>query len=279
MTTDGLGPAMREDGFVVLPGFASVEAIAALRTRAAEIVEAFDPRVAAGIFSTRDDARKNDDYFLTSGNVIRCFFEEDAFDERGVLRVPKALAINKIGHALHDLDPVFERFSHESRLDAVARAVGLTEPRVYQSMLIFKQPHVGGEVAWHQDATYFHTEPQSVTGFWFALEDADRSNGCLWVRRGAHHGPVRARFIVEEGGGRLEALDDTPWPTLEEAEALEVPAGTLVVFHGALPHYSAPNRSGASRLAYTLHAVDGSAAYAPENWLQRPSSFPARGFV
>jgi phytanoyl-CoA hydroxylase len=48
-----------------------------------------------------------------------------------------------------------------------------------------------------------------------------------------------------------------------------VPAGTLVVFHGLLPHYSAANRSPRSRLAYTLHVTDGRAAYAASNWLQR----------
>jgi phytanoyl-CoA hydroxylase len=57
-----------------------------------------------------------------------------------------------------------------------------------------------------------------------------------------------------------------------------VKAGTLVVFHGLLPHYSAPNRSAVSRHAYTLHATDASAHYSPNNWLQRPDTFPARGF-
>jgi phytanoyl-CoA hydroxylase len=48
-----------------------------------------------------------------------------------------------------------------------------------------------------------------------------------------------------------------------------VAAGTLVVFDGLLPHYSGPNRSPVSRMAYTLHVTDGRAAYSPLNWLQR----------
>jgi phytanoyl-CoA hydroxylase len=48
-----------------------------------------------------------------------------------------------------------------------------------------------------------------------------------------------------------------------------VKAGTLIAFHGLLPHYSAANRSPRSRLAYTLHVTDGRTAYAPGNWLQR----------
>ncbi|MBV8750677.1 MAG: GNAT family N-acetyltransferase [Candidatus Eremiobacteraeota bacterium] len=277
---DSLRSRFERDGFLVVPGFVSAEAIAALRTRAAEIVDAFDPSVAAGIFTTRDESStKSDEYFLTSGTTIRCFFEEEAFDASDALRQAKELSINKIGHAMHDLDPVFERFSHGSRFDGLVRGLGLAEPLIYQSMYIFKQPHIGGEVRWHQDATYFETEPSTVTTLWFALEHADRSNGCLWVQRGGHRTPLRERFVVDAAGSRLERLDDTPWPSDAEAEPLEVEAGTLVVFHGLLPHYSAPNRSATSRHAYTLHAVDGRARYSPKNWLQRDAAFPPRGFV
>ncbi len=268
------------DGFLVLPGFASAGAVAGLRARAEAIVAAFDPAAASGVFTTRDEsATKSDDYFLSSGDKVRCFFEEEAFDERGALRAPKALAINKIGHALHDLDPVFARFSHDPRLHALTVALGLAEPLVYQSMYIFKQPRIGGEVRWHQDATYFDTAPVSVTTLWFALERADVSKGCLWVQRGGQRTPLRERFVVDAAGSRLERLDHTPWTGSAEAEPVEVEAGTLVVLHGLLPHYSAPNRSAASRHAYTLHAVDGRARYAPTNWLRRGPDFPPRGFV
>ncbi len=180
---------------------------------------------------------------------------------------------------MHDLDPVFERFSRDPRLHALALELGLAEPRVYQSMYIFKQPRIGGEVRWHQDATYFDTDPVSVTTLWFALERADRTNGCLWVQRGGHRTPLRERFVVDGGAGRLERIDATPWPSQDAAEPVEVDAGTLVVMHGRLPHYSAPNRSAASRHAYTLHAVDARTRYSPANWLQRDAAFPARGFV
>ena len=269
-TAEPLAARFAEDGFVEIPAFVAPETIAALRDRAGAIVDGFDPTTEGAVFSTRDDAKtKAEAYFLTSGDAVRCFFEEEAFDERGALRAPKHLAINKIGHALHDLDPVFAPFANDPRIGAIARELGLSRPRVMQSMYIFKQPHIGGEVRWHQDATYFVTEPQTVTTFWFALERATRENGCLWAQRGGHRTPLRERFRVENGVPRMQALDATPWPDATVAEPLEVDAGTLLVFHGLLPHYSAPNRSSTSRHAFTLHVVDAAATYAAENWLQR----------
>jgi len=146
-------------------------------------------------------------------------------------------------------------------------------------MYIFKQPGIGGEVRWHQDATYFETTPVSVTTFWFALEDATLDNGCLWAEPGGHRGPLRERFIRNGDQVRVEKLDAMPWPDDSTAVPLEVKAGALVCFHGLLPHYSAPNRSPVSRHAYTLHATDGQTEYAAHNWIQRDAAFPVRGFV
>ena len=278
MESTTLREKFNRDGFLVLPGFKSGHEIAAVRQRALDIVEAFDPAQGSAVFTTNEQARAVNDYFLGSADTIRCFFEEEAFDAQGRLKQAKALSINKIGHALHDLDPEFDRFSHGSKLAALAQEIGLLQPQVWQSMVIFKQPGIGGEVGWHQDATFFHTTPISVTTFWFALEDASVENGCLWVEPGGHRGPLRERFVRSGDLVRMEALDDTPWPDGKSALPIEVAAGALVVFHGLLPHYSAPNRSAFSRHAYTLHATSALAQYAPGNWLQRGHTLPVRGF-
>ncbi len=268
----------RDDGYLVLPGFKGAGEIAALRRRAGEIVDAFDPAESRSVFTTNDQGKRTDRWFLDSGDKVRCFFEEEAFDAAGALRQDKSFSINKIGHAMHDLDPVFDAFSRDPGLAAIATDIGLTAPQIWQSMYIFKQPGIGGEVRWHQDATFFETDPISVTTFWFALEDASISNGCLWVEPGGHTGPLRERFVRAGDATHIETLDPAPWPDAN-AVAVEVQAGALVMFHGRLPHYSAPNRSPISRHAYTLHVTDGTAAYAAHNWLQRGPQMPVRGFV
>src|SRR5438270_2220832 len=136
------------DGFLVLEDFVSAADCAALRARAEELVAAFDPSVVS-IFSTHEQTRTSDKYFLTSGDKIRCFFEEEAFDQAGRLRQSKARSINKIGHALHDLDPAFARFSRTDALKQLIADLGIARPLLVQSMYIFKQPSIGGEVTCH----------------------------------------------------------------------------------------------------------------------------------
>jgi phytanoyl-CoA hydroxylase len=269
--------AYDRDGFLVLPGFKSTAELAAVRQRAQAIVDAFVPGQETSVFSTRNQALTADAALIASADQVHCFFEEEAFGADGRLQVPQARAINKIGHALHDLDPVFDAFSHGPELAALAAGLGLAQPQVWQSQVIFKQPGIGGEVRWHQDASFFVTRPITVTTFWFALEDAALDNGCLWVEPGGHRGPLREQFVREGERLRLEPLDGAPWPETANALPLPVPAGTLVVFHGLLPHYSAANRSPRSRMAYTLHVTDAAAEYASANWLQRSADFPARG--
>ena len=271
--------AYETEGFLVLPGFRSAAQIAAVQQRAREIVDAFEPGDRTGVFSSVAPQRLADQALIASADQVHCFFEEEAFDAEGRLRVPKALSINKIGHALHDRDPVFDAFSRGPDLAALATDLGLLQPQIWQSMVIFKQPGIGGEVRWHQDASFFVTEPMSVTTFWFALEDATLANGCLWAQPGGHRTPLRERFVREGDSLRMDKLDATPWPDESTAVPLEVAAGSLVVFGGLLPHYSAPNRSPQSRLAYTLHVTDGRCAYAASNWLRRGPELPLRGFV
>ncbi|HEX8148111.1 MAG TPA: phytanoyl-CoA dioxygenase family protein [Pyrinomonadaceae bacterium] len=270
--------AYERDGFLVLEEFVAPSECDRLRARACELVEAFEPGEVLSVFTTREQTRRSDEYFLGSGDRVRFFFEEDAFGADGRLLKEKARAINKIGHALHDLDPVFEDFSRTPALKSLAGSLGYARPLLVQSMYIFKQPRIGGEVACHQDATFLYTEPLTVTGLWFALEDATTENGCLWALAGGHRRGLKSRFLRAGGGGtRFETYDESPWPD-EGLVPLEVKKGALVLLHGLLPHLSRANRSPRSRHAYTLHVVEEAARYPEDNWLRRGGDMPFRGF-
>ena len=123
--------AYARDGFAVLPDFVTGADCEALKARAAELAAGFEPAGAPTAFSTVDQAHARDRYFRESGGAIRFFVEAEAQGQ-----------LNKIGHALHDLDPVFERFSRQPRLAELAHHLGLAEPLLLQSNRLGGQPRV-----------------------------------------------------------------------------------------------------------------------------------------
>jgi phytanoyl-CoA hydroxylase len=266
-------------GVIILRDFVSPKTCLELKKRALELVDDFDPGAVKSVFSTTDQTQLDDRYFIESGDKIRFFLEKGAFSESGVLRQSKEGSLNKMGHAMHDLDPVFDRFSRTPALAKIASRLGVADPAIIQSMYIFKPPRIGGEVVCHQDSTYIYTEPESCVGFWFALEDATIDNGCMHFIPGGHRLPLKQRnYRVGEFELATEILDAEPWPEHLKLPA-EASAGTLVVFDGRTPHLSGPNRSEKSRHAYTLHVIDQACHYPAENWLQRSSDLPLRGFI
>jgi phytanoyl-CoA hydroxylase len=266
-----------DDGFLVVEGFVDEEECDRLRARAAEMVQEFDPADIVSIFSTHEQNRTTDDYFLTSGDKIRFFFEENAFNADGTLKYEKEKSINKIGHALHDLDPIFERFSRSEKVKELTKSIGMKDPLLLQSMYIFKQPNIGGEVTCHQDSTFLYTDPIDIVGLWFALEDATIENGCLWAIPGGHRNGLKSRWVRSSEGMKFDIFDAEPWPE-DQLVPLEVSKGNLILLNGLLPHRSFENRSPRSRHAYTLHLIGGDANYPADNWLQRSPTMPLRGF-
>jgi ectoine hydroxylase-related dioxygenase (phytanoyl-CoA dioxygenase family) len=258
-----------QQGVVVFKDLFALGTMDQLKQAALHIVDEFDAESTRSIFTTKGKATSSDQYFLSSDDAIRCFFEEDAFDQHGNLAQAKSLSINKIGHALHKHNTEFNVFTKQGVIGEIARALGLVTPLVHQSMYIFKQPKIGGEVSWHQDATYFLTHPSTVLTFWLAIEDANLNNGCLMIAPNTGNYPLKEQFKrFKDDTTELKALHPIAWPNNSSAEPLEVSAGSLVVFNGVLPHFSRANTSDKSRHAFTLHITCGTAKYDEYNWLR-----------
>ena len=256
------------NGYLIIEDFKTHKECDELINRSKELIEEQDFNNQQSVFDTVSQSHNDDNYFLESGDKIRFFFEEKANLDQKNVKTNKQYIVNKIGHALHDLDDKFIAFSKNEQLDQIAKAVGFHDPLLLQSMYIFKQPKIGGEVVCHQDSTFIITEPESTVGFWFALEDANKDNGCLQVASGGHKGPLRKLFKRDNNQMKMEELSNEPFP--ETDTFVEVKKGTLVLLHGRLPHYSCENKSPNSRHAYTIHAIDGNSKYLDYNWLQRP---------
>lgn len=164
------------------------------------------------------------------------------------------------------LDPDFRAFSFSDDVKALVRDLGFhTDPRVVQSMVICKNPVVGGAVNVHDDQTFLTTEPSTAMGLWFALEDATADNGCLSFVPGSHKtNRLTKRLVRVPGGGtnivRVPGTEDVvevDWEAPEvEWVAAPCAAGDLVLIHGAVIHRSERNLSDKSRFIYTVSGPD-----------------------
>ncbi|XP_027629806.1 phytanoyl-CoA dioxygenase domain-containing protein 1 isoform X4 [Tupaia chinensis] len=237
-----------------------------------------DPRLSSVPPSDVPCPQGSTDYFLSSGDKVRFFFEKGVFDERGNFLVPPEKSINKIGHALHAHDAVFRRVTHSPKVQALARSLGLQRPVVVQSMYIFKQPHIGGEVSPHQDASFLYTEPLGrVLGMWIALEDATLENGCLWFIPGSHTSGVSRRMVRAPAGSVPGTSFLGSEPVRDNSLFVPTPVqrGALVLIHGEVVHKSECNLSDCSRHVYTFHLMEASGTiWSPENWLQPTPELP-----
>ncbi|KAJ2488745.1 hypothetical protein IWW37_004548 [Coemansia sp. RSA 2050] len=285
MFTDTHFEAFRRDGCAVIADFITPGQVDTLRQRIDELLRSFDPEdhplttFATGQSQQQQpDVHIGDQYFFDSANKTSFFLEEGAIDSsnRGRLTVEAPRAINKIGHGLHLTEPVFAELTHSAPIKDIAQRLGFKDPRVLQSMVICKQPGIGGAVPWHQDSTFLYTQPLSACGFWLALEDCTLDNGCLEFIPGSHlTTPVTRRFVRKHDDSGTEMISIAPDASgakdIGDGMPIEVAAGSLVLINGQVLHRSSHNYSAKSRWIYTFHIVEGTAAYDQRNWLQMPA--------
>ncbi len=158
---------------------------------------------------------------------------------------------------MHRWDEVSLQWMIDDRLDEVMTALLGRSPYAVQTMLYFKPPGARGQ-ALHQDNFYLKAEPGTCVAAWMALDKVDQANGCLEVIPGSHRWPI---LCTEKADTKVSFTDITvPLPVPDAAVPVEMEAGDVMFFHGALVHGSAPNvTADRFRRALIGHYIQGEA--------------------
>lgn len=135
----------RKDGYLILEDFFTEEEVNEMKQAGDRLTEDIPEETRRVIFSSSKTTQGKSKYFLESNDKIRHFFEAEALDENGKLLVDRKISLNKVGHALHWLHPIFRKYSYGDKVKNLCRQLGVQEPRIVQSMYIYKNPGIGSE--------------------------------------------------------------------------------------------------------------------------------------
>jgi len=149
--------------------------------------------------------------------------------------------------------PMLHLASEELRSVATdQRWAGIVPPvvgpsaRLYWEQGVAKPPGARTELPWHQDNGYTPLVPEEYLTCWVALDDADESNGCLWLMPGSHRSGTRRHYDGGSGPFRVGYDGD------EQGVAAPVAKGSVLVFSSLLLHRSGPNSTERSRRAWII---------------------------
>jgi hypothetical protein len=134
--------------------------------------------------------------------------------------------------------------------EPMAAFVGDDNPVLFTEKLNLKRPFHGGPNPLHQDYPYWidgHAHAARIATAILYLDDTTRDNGCLEVVPGSHLQGEHPRRTDSDAFGQLE-MDPEANAHMERV-AVEVPAGSVVLFGAFLAHATGPNTTDTDRRA------------------------------
>jgi len=235
----------RREGYVLVEGVLSAEALEGLRERLREYASA-----------ERDSSR------LT--------FQVEARIAAGRRPIPRpGEGICRIT-GLVDHDGVFQQLAQNPNIMGIVQQLLGEDLKLFGNTVLMKPRRVGSTKYPHQHSPYWPIEPMDLCSCWLILDEAEPETNSIWVLPGRHRdGPLLHR------GQGIELKVDPDLYEKEDLTALTVPPGAALFFHSLLPHDTAPSKVKQWRRAIALTYMSAASRYTGEG--EGPVYFPVHG--
>jgi len=118
--------------------------------------------------------------------------------------------------------------------------------QLFECVIFQKPAGIGEQFAWHNDQSYYPTDPGNSISIWIALDVCDDETGALRFAKGSHRHRSVVPVDVKTGkpmAGSLEQELADPEKAGYETEMLPMNPGDGVFFDANAWHASPPNRS------------------------------------
>ena len=145
---------------------------------------------------------------------------------------------------------------HPKLAETAARLLGVASVRLWQDQALYKEP--GGRITDpHQDATFWPVGEAPMISAWIPLDGSTIDGGAMGYVAGSHRaGPLRTVNIMHTS--EVYNILDDPALHGRQPTYVEAPKGSVVWHHGFTVHTAGPNRTDATRRAFTIvYLADG----------------------
>lgn len=161
---------------------------------------------------------------------------------------------------------------HDPRLGRVAATLaGVDGIRIWHDQALYKPPF-GNPTGWHLDNPYWSFSSRNSLSIWVALDDATRSNGCLYYLPGTQKTATWQNTGI--GKNQADLLKVYPqWREIATA-GCPCPAGSAVFHNGLCAHGAGANMTNKPRRAMTCaympdgETFNGTRNVLPEEYFQ-----------
>jgi ectoine hydroxylase-related dioxygenase (phytanoyl-CoA dioxygenase family) len=142
----------------------------------------------------------------------------------------------------------FRKLIYDTRILDIVQCIIGPNIMLFHDQALFKPAQTGGAVTWHQDNAYWKCQPANLVSCWMTLDDVVKENGAMQVIPGSHLRPVH-----HDQNQTTDALLEIKGIDVNEAVAIDLPAGGIMFHHCQTLHYTAPNTTPRQRRAFAIH--------------------------